>query len=191
MKTHRVLNRLSKCANVRYRKNQVFLWFTINVHYRKNQVFLWFTINSQSKLKKFSTLFLRYLPRKLATKFNKVSCWTLWIGDPRNFHNSFFVKNYYFNLNFFQALQSALLKNETKNLLKKDANQLKIAWQFLYRKIYILLENIFGKLSLYCYICITVFSRGRLLKMQQHQRSYRYSLVLWTSYFDPKYLAID
>ena len=41
MKTHRVLNTLSKCANVRYRKNQMFLWFTIN---------------SQSKLKKFSTL---------------------------------------------------------------------------------------------------------------------------------------
>ena len=45
----RVLNRLAKCANVRYHKKQVFLWFTIN---------------SQSKLKKFSTLFLRYLLRK-------------------------------------------------------------------------------------------------------------------------------
>ena len=49
MKTHRVLNKLSKHANVRYRKNQVFLCFTINL---------------QSKLKKFSILFLRYLPRK-------------------------------------------------------------------------------------------------------------------------------
>ena len=49
IKTHRVLNRLSKCANV---------------HYRKNQVLLWFTINSQSKLKKFSILSLTYLPRK-------------------------------------------------------------------------------------------------------------------------------
>ena len=28
---------------------------------------------------------------------------------------------------FFQALQSALLKNETKNLLRRDASQLKIA----------------------------------------------------------------
>ena len=46
MKTDRVLNRLSKYANVRYRKNQ-------------------FTINSQSKLKKFSALFLRYIPRKI------------------------------------------------------------------------------------------------------------------------------
>ena len=71
---------------------------------------------------------------KLATKFNKVSWWVLWIGDPINFHNSFFVKNYYLNLNFFQALQSALLKNETKNLLKKDASQIKIAWQLTFQE---------------------------------------------------------
>ena len=46
--THRVdLNRSSKCANMRYRKNQVFYSFTIN---------------SQSKPKKFSTLFLRHVP---------------------------------------------------------------------------------------------------------------------------------
>ena len=32
-------------------------------------------------------------------------------------------------MNFFQALQSALLKNKTKNLLENDASQLKIAWQ--------------------------------------------------------------
>ena len=47
MKTHRVLNRLSKCENV-----------------RKNQVFLWITVNSQSELKKFSALLLIYPPRK-------------------------------------------------------------------------------------------------------------------------------
>ena len=49
MKTQRILNRLSLCENVRYRKSQVFLWSAIN---------------SQSKLKKVRTLFLRYLPRK-------------------------------------------------------------------------------------------------------------------------------
>ena len=38
-----------------------------------------------------------------------------------------FAKNYYLNLMFFKPLQSALLKNETKNLLKKDASQVKIA----------------------------------------------------------------
>ena len=31
MKTHRVSNRLTKCESVRYRKNQVFLWFAINL----------------------------------------------------------------------------------------------------------------------------------------------------------------
>ena len=84
-----------------------------------------FTFDSQSKLKKFSTLFLRYLPRKLATKFSKVSWWALWAGDPRNFHNSYLIKNCY--LSFFQVLQSALLKMEQKNLLKKDGSQLKIS----------------------------------------------------------------
>ena len=29
MKTELVLNRLSKCENVRYHKNQMFLWFNI------------------------------------------------------------------------------------------------------------------------------------------------------------------
>ena len=53
MKTHRVLNKLNKCANVRYRKNQVLLLFTIN---------------SQSELENFSILFLTYLPRKTRYK---------------------------------------------------------------------------------------------------------------------------
>ena len=66
---------------------------------------------------------------KLATKFSKVTWWALWIGHPRNFCNSLFVKNYYLNLTFFQALQSAVLKNEIKNFLKEDASHLKIAWQ--------------------------------------------------------------
>ena len=44
-----------------------------------------------------------------------------------NFHNSFFVKNYYLNLNFFQVLQSALLKNQKKKkILKKDVSHLKL-----------------------------------------------------------------
>ena len=50
MKTHRGLNMLNKCENVRHGKNQVLLRFTIN---------------SQSKFKKFSVLFLTYLPRKI------------------------------------------------------------------------------------------------------------------------------
>ena len=132
----------------------------------KKQALLQFTVNSQSKLKKFSTLFLRYLPRKT--------------------HH--FVKNYYLNLNFFQVLQSALLKKQQqqknknkKNLLKEDASHLKIArhskrrkkdiekrerktknekksninnsyfffcfYFFFYKRYYIFLENMFGKVQ--------------------------------------------
>ena len=58
----------------------------------------------------------------------KVSWCTIWVGDTRNFHNSFFVKNYYLKLSFFQVLQSALLKNKTKKNLTKDTSYLKIAW---------------------------------------------------------------
>ena len=45
MKTHRVSNRLSKCANMRYCKNQ-------------------FTINSQSKLKKIQGTILEIYTKK-------------------------------------------------------------------------------------------------------------------------------
>ena len=44
-----LLKRSSKCENVRYRKNQVFLKFIIN---------------SKSELKELGALFLRHLPRK-------------------------------------------------------------------------------------------------------------------------------
>ena len=57
----------------------------------------------------------------VATKFNKAPWWALWVGDPRNFHNSFFVKN------LLELELSALLKKE-KNL-KKVANHLKIGWK--------------------------------------------------------------
>ena len=56
---------------------------------------------------------------KPATKSNKVLWWTLWARDPRNFHNSVFVKDCYLNLNFFQVLQSVLLKNERKSSQKR------------------------------------------------------------------------
>ena len=78
------------------------------------------------KNKTFTTLFSQIYQEKLATKFIKVSSWALCAGDPRNIHNSFFVKNYYLNLHFFQVQQSALLKNVKKNILKKDASHLKI-----------------------------------------------------------------
>ena len=118
---------------------------------------------------------MRHLPKKkLATKFNKVSWWALWAGDPRNFHNSFLIKNY-----DFASTADCSPEKRKQNLLTKDANHLKIAWHgkrqkntlkkekrkkknekksdnnnkyiftwtFLYSKIYILLEKIFGETS--------------------------------------------
>ena len=83
MKIHRVLHRLSKYANVSYRKNQGFYNFIIN---------------SQSKLEKFSTLFLRYLPRK---RFHG----GLFESEILEIFTAVvFVKNFYLNLNFFQVL---------------------------------------------------------------------------------------
>ena len=197
MKTQQILNRSSKCANVSYHKNQVFLQFTIY---------------SRPKLKKSSTLFLGHLPgkTKLATKFNKVS-WLalLCVGDARNFQNSFFVKKYCFNLIFFPNTGCSSYKRE-RNLLKKDANHLKIAWHskrqkkniekgerktktekksnnstksffnftFSYKKTYILLQNIFGKTYLlhlhYSYFTWQVIQNA----VTKHQSPYRYALVL-------------
>ena len=42
---------------------------------------------------------------------------------------AFLLKTIIWTYFFVQVLPSALLKNETKNLLEKDASQLKIAWQ--------------------------------------------------------------
>ena len=43
---------------------------------------------------------MRHLPRKILLR--KFSWWTLWVGDPKNFNNSFFGKSYYMNLSFFK-----------------------------------------------------------------------------------------
>ena len=119
------------------------------------------------------------------------------VEDPRNFHNSFFIKNYSLSLYFFfQVLQCALVKNK-KTIHKKNASHLKIAlhskrqrkntekretkpknekkpnnknkyfFTFFYIENFIFCEETYlEKLSLYCYICITNFSRGRSLEMQ-------------------------
>ena len=93
MKTHRVLNRSSKCATVRYRKNQVFYGFTINL---KSKLLL--------------------LTKRLVKKFKKSFVVTLWVGGGRNFHK-FFVKNYYYwTWIFFKYSRVLSLRT---NLLKK------------------------------------------------------------------------
>ena len=74
MKTHRVLCRLSKCANVLYRR-----------------CFYSFSINSQPKRKDLAHYSWHIYQEKLASKFNKVSWSALWVGDPKNIHNSFWI----------------------------------------------------------------------------------------------------
>ena len=110
MKTNSVSNRSRKNANVLFVKIRCFYSFIIN---------------SPSKLKKFSTLFSDIYQEKLATKYNKVSWWALFFGDPRNSHSSFFVKGCYLNSISFQALQSALSLKTKKNLLKKKKKKIK------------------------------------------------------------------
>ena len=94
MKIHRVLNRLSKCANVSCRKNQGFYNFTIN---------------SQSKLEKFSTLFLRYLPRKM------FDSGLLESEILEIFTAVVFVKNFHLTLNFFKYCRLFSLKTRKRS----------------------------------------------------------------------------
>ena len=66
---------------------------------------------------------LRHLGRKSLTKFHG-GLFELEILEI--FTTAFFVKNNNLNLNFFQMLQIILPKNRKKNLLKKNANHLKL-----------------------------------------------------------------
>ena len=149
-------------------------------------MFLKFILNPQKtkNLKDTAHYFWDFYQEKLATKFNKILWWALWVGDPRNFHNSFFVKNHYFNLNAFKVLQNEW----KKNLLKKDASHLKITWHskrqkrkkrkmkktqttaiFFFYFYFFVLKNLYfvetyrKKLSLCYYICIAVFPTWQVI----------------------------
>ena len=63
---------------------------------------------------------------------------------------------------------------------------------FLYRKIYIFLENIFGN-GIYNVTFVLKFFRvaGYSKAVIKHQRPYRYVLVMLTPYFDLKYGVIN
>ena len=123
--------------------------------------------------------------------------WTLWAGDPKNLHNSFFVKNFYLHLNFFEVLQIALLKKEKKNFSKKDSSHLKIAWHSQIQKksiekkrkknekrekfkqqqkmffYFFLWENIFCKLILYFLHLYYSFFVWWLLEIEQSNTNAR------------------
>ena len=79
-----------------------------------------------------------------------------------------------------------LKKEKEKQKMRKSQTTVFLLLLFYLGKFIFCETTYLEKLKLYCYICITVFSRGRLLEMQQHQRPFRYSLVLQTSCFDPK-----
>ena len=60
--------------------------------------------------------------------------------------------------------RSKTLKIEKKKNEKwENVKQQLFTFTFLYRKIYILLKTYLEKLSLYCYICITVFSKWQVV----------------------------
>ena len=112
MKTQRVLNRLSNCANV---------------HYRKNQMFLSFTINSKSKMKKTEQTIL-----EISTKKNYLRNFTSFYGGLFQFEILeiltiiFFLKTIILTSIFFEHCRVLSLKVK-QNRFKKDASQLKTA----------------------------------------------------------------
>ena len=113
-KTNRALNRSSKCANVRYRKSQVCLWF---YHY-----FI-------TKTKK-----IYHTTLEIFTKNNSLCSLITFHGGLfeleilKIFITILLLNSITWTWYFFQAPLRDLLKNEEK-LLKKDASCLKIVWR--------------------------------------------------------------
>ena len=84
-------------------------------------------------------------------------------------------------------------ERKTKNEKKSNNNNNIFSLLFFYIEKFIFYQKKYlDKLSFYCYICIRVFFAwqfiGNALIKQQHP--HRYAMVSYTSYFDPKYLAI-
>ena len=103
--------RKQHCSSLLKSINQILFFslkiYALSVCHRKDQAFLQFTINSQSKLKKFSKVFLRHLLRKNLRFQGGV----FQLEFLAIFTTAFLIKTY-LNLNLFQVLQSALLKNK-------------------------------------------------------------------------------
>ena len=114
IKTHRVLSRLSKFADVRYRKNQVLLyfyhWFTIKT--KKNQYNILETFSKKNSLRNLarfhSVLFELKILEILTTAFLlKTIVWT-WI--------------------FFKYCRVLPSLKTKRSPLRKDGSHLKITW---------------------------------------------------------------
>ena len=74
---------------------------------------------------------IQYTILNISTKANSLQHLTRFHGGffeleiPESFARAFLLKTLFLDLNFLQALYSAPLKNEIKNLLEKDASHRK------------------------------------------------------------------
>ena len=152
MKTHRVLNRSCKCANVRYRKKQVFLFVDLPFF---TTAFL-LEINIWTWLSVLRVLFLKVKNLKKDAYYRTIPG-----------HNKRQKKNI------------EKRERKTKNDKKKSHNNEDFFYFYFFLLKNILLENIFEKLSLYFHICISYFAWQVIWNaVIKYQPPYIYTMVL-------------
>ena len=169
------LNRSSKYVNARYRKLKT---------------------KTKIKTKKIqSTILGTFIKKNSPQNLTVFHCGLIELEILEIFTTGYLSKAIIWTWIFFQVLQSATLLKKEKKSSQKDASHQKIAWiskrqekniktekekrkmrksqttkisflLFYIKKIIFCLKTYLEKLSLYCYICNTVFSRSRLLEMQ-------------------------
>ena len=79
-------------------------------------------ISPQSKLKTFSTLFLRYLSRNSCSKFGKVLWWSLWIEFVEISSTALLLKTFFWTWIFFK---------HCKVKWKIFSKKMQVAWKLL------------------------------------------------------------
>ena len=114
-----VVNYFCKALHVRCLPGfWIHLWMThrdltdcANVFHCENQVFLLLIIPNQSKTKTVShTIFETFVNDNSRYKTQKLSWWVLWVGDARNIHKTFSIKNHYWNLKLLIVALSSVIK---------------------------------------------------------------------------------
>ena len=169
------LNRSSKYVNARYRKLKT---------------------KTKIKTKKIqSTILGTFIKKNSPQNLTVLHCGLIELEILEIFATGYLSKAIIWTWIIFQVLQSATLLKKEKKSPQKDASHQKIAWiskrqkknikkekekrkirksqttkisflLFYIKKFIFCLKTYLEKLSLYCYICNTVFSRSRLLDMQ-------------------------
>ena len=129
---------MSKCANVRYRKKQVLLWFTIN---------------SQPKLKRFSISTKKSLLRNL-TRFHGGFFES---EIPESFTWGFLLKTIIWTWIFDNWHKVKHWKKRKKNEKWEKSNNSSWLLLFYIGKFIFWQKTYLEKLSLYCYICLPFF----------------------------------